>query len=50
MKKDKQPQYGYLSKMKGIASSPPMVSLSEIVWSWIGAFLGIAVDDSSVIP
>jgi len=42
MKKDEQPQYGYLSKMKGVAKSPPMVSLSEIVWSWIGAFLGIA--------
>ena len=42
MKKDEQPQYGYLSKMKGAAKSPPMVSLSEIVWSWIGAFLGIA--------
>ncbi len=42
MKKDKQSQYGYLSKMKSVAKSPPMVSLSEIVWSWIGAFLGIA--------
>ncbi len=42
MKKDKQSQYGYLSKMKGTTKSPPMASLSEIVWSWIGAFLGIA--------
>ena len=33
---------GYFSKMKGSTKSPPMVSLSEIVWSWIGAFLGIA--------
>lgn len=32
---------GYFSKMKGVAKSPPMVSPSEIVWSWIGAFLGI---------
>ena len=42
MKKDKQSEYGYLSKMKGTSKSPPMVSLSEIIWSWIGAFLGIA--------
>ncbi len=32
---------GYFSKMKGSTKSPPMVSLAEIVWSWIGAFLGI---------
>jgi CBS-domain-containing membrane protein len=32
---------GYFSKMKGVAKSPPMVSPSEIVWSWVGAFLGI---------
>jgi CBS-domain-containing membrane protein len=32
----------FFSKMKGTAKSPPMVSLSEIGWSWIGAFLGIA--------
>ncbi len=31
----------YFSKMRGTARSSPMVSLSEIVWSWIGAFLGI---------
>jgi len=42
MKKDTQPKYRYLSKMKGRTKSPPTVSLSEIVWSWIGAFLGIA--------
>lgn len=34
---------GYFNKMKGVTRSPPMVSLSEIIWSWIGAFLGIAV-------
>ncbi len=33
---------GYFSKMKGAAKSPPAVSLQEIGWSWIGAFLGIA--------
>jgi len=32
----------YLKKMRGTAKSPPIVSLSEIVWSWIGAFLGMA--------
>jgi len=42
MKKDRQPKYGYFSKMKGTTKSPPMVSLFEIAWSWIGAFLGIA--------
>ncbi|MBU0680790.1 MAG: HPP family protein [Proteobacteria bacterium] len=33
---------GYFRKMKGVTKSPPMVSPAEIVWSWIGAFLGIA--------
>ncbi|MBS1111813.1 MAG: rane protein, partial [Nitrospirae bacterium] len=33
----------YFKKMKGEAKSPPAVSLSEIAWSWIGAFSGIAV-------
>jgi len=32
----------YLRKMKGTTKSPPGVGLSEIIWSWIGAFLGIA--------
>ncbi len=40
--KDTQLKYGYLSKMRGTTKSPPVVSLSEIAWSWIGAFLGIA--------
>lgn len=31
--------HAYLSKMRG---SPPRVSNSEILWSWIGGFLGIA--------
>jgi CBS-domain-containing membrane protein len=33
---------GYFRKMAGSAKSPPMANLSEIFWSWIGAFLGIA--------
>lgn len=32
----------YFSKMKGGGKSPPMTSLSNIFWSFIGAFLGIA--------
>ncbi len=32
----------YLSKMKGGAQSPPRVSISEILWSWIGSFCGNA--------
>jgi len=32
----------YFGKMKGTTKSPPAVSLSEIIWSWTGAFLGIA--------
>jgi CBS-domain-containing membrane protein len=32
----------YFNKMKGTSKSPPMISPSEICWSWIGAFLGIA--------
>lgn len=32
----------YFSKMKGTTKSPPPVGLSEIIWSWIGAFSGIA--------
>lgn len=27
--------------MRGTTKSPPAVSFAEIVWSWIGAFLGI---------
>lgn len=33
----------YFRKMSGITrGSPPRVSNTEILWSWIGAFLGIA--------
>jgi len=38
----KQQTEKYLSKMKGGGVCPPMVSLSEIFWSWVGAFLGIS--------
>jgi len=32
----------YFKKMKGTTKSPPAVGISEIIWSWIGAFLGIS--------
>lgn len=32
----------YFRKMKGTTKSPPAVSLAEIIWSWIGSFIGIA--------
>jgi len=32
----------YFKKMRGTTKSPPSVSLSEIIWSWIGAFSGMA--------
>ena len=32
----------YFKKMKGTTKSPPLVSLTEILWAWIGAFFGIA--------
>lgn len=32
----------YLSKMKGTTKSPPRVSVTEVLWSWLGAFLGIS--------
>jgi CBS-domain-containing membrane protein len=33
----------YLAKMKGTAKSPPGVGAGELLWSWIGAFLGIGL-------
>ena len=33
----------YFRKMKGRSKSPPIVSLTEIAWSWVGGFLGIAL-------
>jgi len=33
----------YLEKMRGVTrGSPPRVSSSEILWSWVGGFAGIA--------
>ncbi|WP_045220939.1 HPP family protein [Desulfonatronum thioautotrophicum] len=32
----------YFKKMRGTTQSPPRVSLVEVMWSWIGAFFGIA--------
>ena len=33
----------YFKKMRGTTrGSPPRVSFSEIIWSWIGAFIGMA--------
>jgi CBS-domain-containing membrane protein len=32
----------YFRKMKGGTQSPPRVSMVEILWSWVGAMLGIA--------
>jgi CBS-domain-containing membrane protein len=32
----------YFKKMRGTTKSPPIVSFFEIIWSWVGAFLGIA--------
>jgi CBS-domain-containing membrane protein len=32
----------FFQKMTGSAQSPPRVSFSEIAWSWLGSFLGIA--------
>jgi CBS-domain-containing membrane protein len=33
----------YFLKMKASSTSPPRVSVTEILWSWLGAFLGISV-------
>ncbi|MDO5673554.1 MAG: HPP family protein [bacterium] len=33
----------YWEKMRGKGQSPPGVSLSEVFWSWLGAFSGIAL-------
>ncbi|KJR98390.1 MAG: membrane protein [Desulfobulbaceae bacterium BRH_c16a] len=32
----------YFAKMKGGGQSPPKVGSIEVLWSWIGSFLGIA--------
>lgn len=33
----------YFGKMKGGAKSPPGVGFREILWSWLGAFIGISL-------
>lgn len=33
---------GYFAKMRGHTQSPPGVGGVEILWSWVGSFLGIA--------
>ena len=33
----------YFRKMAGTTQSPPRVGLGEIIWSWLGGFMGIAV-------
>jgi len=33
----------YISKMKGTTKSPPRVGVSEMAWSWTGAFVGISL-------
>ncbi len=32
----------FFKKIKPVTKSPPRVNLFEMIWSWIGAFLGIA--------
>ena len=32
----------YFNKMKGGGQSPPQVGLPEVLWSWLGSFLGLA--------
>ncbi|XPS87177.1 Hpp family protein [Desulfosarcina variabilis str. Montpellier] len=33
----------YVKKMLGHTQSPPRVSITEVFWSWLGSFLGIAL-------
>ena len=33
----------YFRKMTGSSQSPPRVGLAEILWAWLGSFLGIAL-------
>jgi CBS-domain-containing membrane protein len=33
----------YFKKMMGSTKSPPAVSVTEILWSWLGAFIGISL-------
>jgi CBS-domain-containing membrane protein len=40
---DKSMIGSFFRKMKGTTQSPPRVSISEILWSWVGAGLGIGL-------
>ncbi len=31
----------YFKKMRGVAKSPPITGLADVIWSWIGGFIGI---------
>lgn len=33
----------FFKKMAGGGQRPPKVNLSEVCWSWLGAFLGITL-------
>ncbi|KJU87214.1 HPP family protein [Candidatus Magnetobacterium bavaricum] len=33
---------GYIGKMAGCTKNPQVVNLSEVFWSWVGAFCGIS--------
>jgi len=33
----------YFAKMRGQGHGPPLVSLSEVLWSWLGALIGIGL-------
>ncbi len=33
----------YFRKMRGTTQSPPRVSVLEVLWSWVGAVIGIAL-------
>jgi len=35
--------FNYFRKMRGDTKSPSAVRLSEIIWSWLGGFIGIAL-------
>ena len=35
-------KFAFFSKMTGLTQSPPRVSGTEVFWSWLGSFLGIA--------
>ncbi len=33
----------YLAKMKGQTQSPPPVPFREVIWSWVGGFIGLSL-------